>query len=35
MITNDARCKQEMKSRIAMKMQLSARRKLFSTGNWT
>jgi hypothetical protein len=35
MITNDARCKREIKSRIAMTKQLSTTKILFSPENWT
>jgi hypothetical protein len=35
MITNDARCTCEIKSRIAMEKQHSTRRRIFSPANWT
>jgi hypothetical protein len=35
MITNDARCTSEIKSRIAKVKQHSTRRRLFSQTNWT
>jgi hypothetical protein len=35
MITNDARCTREIKSRITMAKQHSPRRNLFYKSNWT
>jgi hypothetical protein len=35
MITNDARCTREIKSRIPWQKQQSIRRKIFSSANWT
>jgi hypothetical protein len=35
MITNEARCTREIKSRIAMAKQHSKRRRIFSPANWT
>jgi hypothetical protein len=34
MITNDARCKREIKCSIAMAKEHSTRRRLFSPANW-
>jgi hypothetical protein len=35
MITNDANCTHEIKSRIVMQKQHSTRRRVFSPANWT
>jgi len=33
-VRNDARCKREIKSRLAMTKQISTRRKVFPPGKW-